>query len=115
MQETGNMVVGWILQLREILAMAMLCFLLWHIVARLLPYLMKREDDRAAAAQKREDERAARDDERWSRGLEKLGDKLSEVIQETGKQKGEVVEKLDLTMHALLMKLEEMSRSRSRS
>lgn len=83
MIETGNVVVSWILQCREMVTTLAICYLLWFLMAKHIPFLAARDDERAAREGNRSD--AA----------------MTKITQ--------VVEGLDTTMHGVLSKLEEIS------
>lgn len=99
--ETGNLVVSWVLQLKEIIAICGLLWLIWFTYAKHIPFILMRDQNRAEKEAERRDLSHQCDQERWAMGLDKM----------TG-----VVERLDNTMHTMVARLEDFVRQpKSRS
>lgn len=87
--ETGNQVVNWILQLKELIALVSLCLLIWFTYAKHIPFLLLREQNRSE-----------REGERWAKGMERIT---------------EAIEKLEESLNTMVLKMDEMSRNRNQN
>jgi hypothetical protein len=71
-------VVGWIIQLKELLALVSLIVLIWFIMTKHIPFLMMREAERA----EREATRHQKNYDTMMAGFDKLSDTLRDGLSE---------------------------------
>ena len=93
--ETGDLVVKWILQLKEVIALCGLLWLIWFVFAKHMPFILMRDQNRAEKDADRAASAHQRDQERWAQALDKMT---------------LVLERLDGTMHSMVAKMEEWAR-----
>lgn len=93
--ETGNLVVSWVLQLKEIVAICGLLWLIWFTYAKHIPFILLRDQQRAEKDADRAATAHQRDQERWTAALDKTT---------------AVLERLDATMHSMVHEVKEVIR-----
>ena len=88
MTEVGSAAVGWVLQLKEIIALVAVLLYGWHLQSKHIPFLMMREQERAKQEADRFqmmlkslEDRHQSNHAAIERLLEKLNDTLAEGLQ----------------------------------
>lgn len=79
MESSVGDIVGWILQLKEIIALATLVLVIYHLLTKLIPFLLLREGERS----EREAARHQANHAALERCIEKLDDAIVEIAHQS--------------------------------
>lgn len=90
---TGNALVSWVIQVKELVALLMLCILIVYTYLKLLPYLLDREESRAQREAERNQANlvalsgvVSKLESTMEQALNRIDHTLADVLRTTGKR-----------------------------